>query len=89
VEVKFNPQDTVRYWINMQTFLIDKIVTRYNSNVLIEEERSDYRRADCMMLPFHIMTRLQGQRFADLAIDSYDLKSTVPAATFTITTVRP
>ena len=89
VEVKFNPQDTVRYWINMQTFLIDKIVTRYNSNVLIEEERSDYRRADCMMLPFHIMTRLQGQRFADLSIDSYDLKSRVPAATFTITTVRP
>ena len=40
-----------------------------------------------MMLPFHIMTRLQGQRFADLQIDSYDLKSTVPAATFTITTV--
>lgn len=85
VEVKFSPQDTVRYWINQQTFLIDKIVTRYNSNVIIEEERSDYRRADCMMLPFHIITRLQGQRFADLAIDSYDLKSRVPAATFTIT----
>jgi hypothetical protein len=85
VEVKFNPQDTVRYWINMQTFLIDKISTRYNSQVLIEEQRSDYRRADCMMLPFHIVTRLQGQRFADLAIDSYDLKSSVPAATFTIT----
>jgi hypothetical protein len=85
VEVKFSPQDTVRYWINRQTFLIDKIVTRYNSNVIIEEERSDYRRADCMMLPFHIITRLQGQRFADLAIDSYDLKSRVPAATFTIT----
>lgn len=84
VEVKFNPQDTVRYWINMRTFLIDKISTRYNSQVLIEEERSDYRRADCMMLPFRIMTRLQGQRFADLAIESYDLKSTVPAATFTI-----
>ena len=84
VEVKFNPQDTVRYWINMQTFLIDKISTRYNSQVLIEEERSDYRRADCMMLPFHIITRLQGQPFADLAIDSYDLKSTVPAATFTM-----
>ena len=89
VEVKFNPQDTVRYWINMRTFLIDKISTRYNSQVLIEEERSDYRRADCMMLPFHIVTRLQGQRFADLAIESYDLKSTVPAATFTITTVTP
>ena len=81
VEVKFNPQDTVRYWINQRTFLIDKISTRYNSNVVIEEERSDYRRADCMMLPFHIMTRLQGQRFADLTIDNYDLKTTVPAAT--------
>jgi hypothetical protein len=89
VEVKFNPQDTVRYWINMRTFLIDKISTRYNSQVLIEEERSDYRRADCMMLPFHVVTRLQGQRFADLAIESYDLKSIVPAATFTITTVTP
>lgn len=88
VEVKFNPQDTVRYWINQQTFLIDKIVTRYNSNVIIEEERSDYRRADCMMLPFHIVTRLQGQRFADLAIETYDLKSRVPAATFTISAVR-
>ena len=85
VEVKFNPQDTVRYWINQQTFLIDKIVTRYNSQVLIEEQRSDYRRADCMMLPFHIVTRLQGQRFADLSIESYDLKSRVPEATFTIT----
>jgi hypothetical protein len=84
VEVKFNPQDTVRYWINMQTFLIDKISTRYNSQVLIEEQRSDYRRADCMMLPFHIVTRLQGQRFADLAIENYDLKSRVPAATFTM-----
>jgi len=84
VEVKFNPQDTVRYWINMQTFLIDKITTRYNSQVLIEEDRSDYRRADCMMLPFHVVTRLQGQRFADLAIESYDLKSRVPAATFTM-----
>ena len=84
VEVKFNPQDTVRYWINMQTFLIDKISTRYNSQVLIEEERSDYRRADCMMLPFHIMTRLQGQPFADLTIESYDLKSAVPPATFTM-----
>lgn len=89
VEVKFNPQDTVRYWINQQTFLIDKISTRYNSQVLIEEERSNYKRADCMMLPFHIVTRLQGQRFADLEIESYDLKSTVPAATFTIATVTP
>ena len=84
VEVKFNPQDTVRYWINMRTFLIDKISTRYNSQVLIEEERSDYRRADCMMLPFHVITRLQGQRFADLEIVKYDLKSVVPAATFSM-----
>ncbi|HEV2713809.1 MAG TPA: hypothetical protein VGU64_01005 [Terriglobales bacterium] len=84
VEVKFNADDTIRYWINKQTFLIDKIVTRYRSQVLIEEQRSDYRRADCMMLPFHIMTRLQGQPFADLSIDSYDLKSIVPASTFTI-----
>jgi hypothetical protein len=85
VEVKFNPQDTVRYWINQQTFLIDRIVTRYNSNVLIDEQRSDYKRAGCMMLPFHVVTRLQGQRFADLDIENYDLKTRVPAATFTIT----
>lgn len=85
VEVKFSAADTVRYWINMQTFLIDKIVTRYNSQVLIEEQRSDYRKADCMMLPFHVITRLQGQRFADLQIDKYDLKTRVPEATFTIT----
>ena len=82
--MKFNPDDTVRYWINKQTFLIDRIVTRYRSQVLIEEQRSDYRRADCMMLPFHIMTRLQGQSLADLTIDSYDLKSNVPASRFTI-----
>jgi len=85
VEVKFNSEDTVRYWINKQSFLIDRIVTRYNSKVLIEEQRSDYRRADCMMLPFHIVTRLQGQQFADLEITAYDLKSNVPASRFTIT----
>jgi hypothetical protein len=84
VEVKFTPDDTVRYWINKQNFLIDKITTRYRSQVLIEEQRSDYRRADCMMLPFHIITRLQGQPLADLSIDSYDLKSSVPASRFTI-----
>ena len=87
VEVKFNSQDTVRYWINMQTFLIDKISTRYNSQVLIEEERSDYRRADCMMLPFHIVTRLNGQRFADLNIEAYDLKTAVAPAVFTMSVV--
>jgi hypothetical protein len=85
VEVKFNADDTVRYWINKQTFLIDKITTRYKSQVLIEEQRSDYRRADCMMLPFHVITRLQGQPFADLDITSYDVKSSVPASRFTIT----
>ncbi|HJZ80806.1 MAG TPA: hypothetical protein VKD91_10690 [Pyrinomonadaceae bacterium] len=85
VEVKFNADDTVRYWINKQTFLIDKITTRYKSQVLIEEQRSDYRRADCMMLPFHVVTRLQGQPLADLDIQSYDLKSQVPAVTFTMT----
>ena len=85
VEVKFNADDTVRYWINKQSFLIDKITTRYRSQVLIEEQRSDYRRADCMMLPFHVVTRLQGQPLADLDIMNYDLKSTVPAATFTLT----
>ena len=81
---KRSPEDTVRYWINKQTFLIDRIVTRYSSRVLIEEQRSDYRRADCMMLPFHIITRLQGLPLADLSIDSYDLKSNVPASRFTI-----
>jgi hypothetical protein len=85
VEVKFNADDTVRYWINKQSFLIDKITTRYRSQVVIEEQRSDYRRAECMMLPFHIVTRLQGQPLADLDIQSYDLKSVVPAATFTMT----
>ena len=85
VEVKFNADDTVRYWINKQSFLIDKITTRFKSQVLIEEQRSDYRRADCMMLPFHVITRLQGQPFADLDILSYDVKSNVPASRFTIT----
>jgi len=85
VEVKFNAQDTVRYWINRQTFLIDKITTRYNSKVLIEEDRSDYRKVSCMMLPFHVVTRLSGQRLADLSIDSYDALTDVPAARFTMT----
>jgi hypothetical protein len=85
VEVKFNAQDTVRYWINRQTFLIDKITTRYNSKVLIEEDRSDYRKVSCMMLPFHVITRLSGQRLADLSIDSYDALTDVPAARFTMT----
>ncbi len=85
VEVKFNSEDTVRYWINKQSFLIDKITTRYNSRVLIEEDRGDYRKVSCMMLPFHVVTRLQGQRLADLSIDSYDALTDVPAARFTMT----
>ena len=84
VEVVFNPTDTVRFWINKDTFLTSRVQTRYNSRVLVEEDRSDYRRVSCMMLPFRIVTKLQGQRLADLTIDSYDLQTAVPAATFTI-----
>ena len=85
VEVRFNPTDTLRYWISKNNFLITKVQTRYNSRVMVEEERSDYRRVSCMMLPFRVVTRLQGQRLADLTIDSYDLQTAVPVATFTIT----
>ena len=88
VEVKFNSDDTVRYWINKQSFLIDKVVTRYKSQVMIEEDRSDYRRVSCMMLPFHIMTKLRGQRLADLTISNYDLQTVIPSARFTVT-ARP
>jgi hypothetical protein len=88
VEVKFNPTDTVRFWINKDTFLISKVQTRYNSQVIVEEERSDYRRVSCMMLPFRIVTKLRGQRLADLTVDSYDLQTAVPMATFTIS-ARP
>jgi len=52
---------------------------------MVEEERSDYRRAKCMMLPFHIVTKLGGQRVSDLIIDSYDLETNVPEARFTVT----
>ncbi|MBA3768195.1 MAG: hypothetical protein H0W99_14695 [Acidobacteria bacterium] len=84
VEVRFNPTDTVRYWISKNNFLTTKVQTRYNSRVMVEEDRSDYRRVSCMMLPFRIVTKLQGQRLADLTIDSYDLQTAVPVATFTI-----
>ncbi len=87
VEVKYNPEDTVRYWINKDTFLIDKVATRYNSRVLVEEERSDYRKVSCMMLPFRVVTKLGGQRLADLNVDSYDLQSAVPSARFTMAIV--
>jgi hypothetical protein len=85
VDVKFNPTDTVRYWINKNTFLIDKVQTRYNGRVLVEEDRSDYRKVSCMMFPFHVVTRLSGQRLADLVIDRYDMQTAVPATIFILT----
>jgi hypothetical protein len=85
VEVVFNPTDTVRFWISKRTFLTSRVVTRYNSRVLVEEDRSDYRKVSCMMLPFRIVTRLSGQRLADLTIDSYDIQTVVPSARFTMT----
>ncbi len=87
IEVKFNNEDSLRYWINKETFLISRVVSYYNKRILVEEERSDYRRANCMMLPFRIVTKVNGQRLADLTIDTYDLKTEVPSARFTITTV--
>lgn len=84
VEAKLSAADTVRFFINKNNFLISKVQTRYNSRVMVEEERSDYRRVSCMMFPFRIVTRLGGQRLADLTIDSYDLQTAVPAAIFTI-----
>jgi hypothetical protein len=85
VEVKFNPTDTVRFWINKRTFLVTRVVTRYNSQVLVEEDRSDYRKVSCMQLPFRVVTKLSGQRLADLTIDSYDIQTVVPSARFTMT----
>jgi hypothetical protein len=85
IDVKFNPTDTVRYWINKNTFLIDKVQTRYNNRTLVEEDRSDYRRVSCMMFPFRVVTRLSGQRLADLTIDRYDMQTAVPATIFILT----
>lgn len=84
VEVIFNSTDSLRYWIDKRTFLINKIVSFYNGKELVEEVRSDYRKANCMMLPFRIITKLNGQRVSDLTIESYDLKTIVPEATFTV-----
>lgn len=84
VEVKFNSSDNLRYYLNKRTFLISKVVTYYNGKVMVEEERGDYRKANCMMLPFQIVTKLNGQRVSDLTIESYDLKTDVPEARFTI-----
>jgi hypothetical protein len=55
--------------------------------VIVEENRSDYRKVSCMMLPFHVETRLTGQRLADLNVDSYDLQTAVPSARFTMAVV--
>jgi hypothetical protein len=85
VEVRFTADDNVRYWINKSNFLIDKVATRYRSQVMIEEDRSDYRKVSCMTLPFHIVTRLRGQRLADLTINNYDLQTVVPTGRFTMT----
>lgn len=87
VEVVLNPEDTVRYWINKNTFLISKVATRNNRNMLIEEERSDYRRVSCLMLPYHIVTRLRGQPIADMVISRYDLQTEVPSGRFIFTAV--
>jgi hypothetical protein len=84
VEVKFNPTDTVRFWVSKRTFLTSRVVTRYNSRVLVEEDRSDYRKVSCLMLPFRVVTRLSSQRLADLTIDSYDIQTVVPSARFTM-----
>jgi len=84
VEVKFNSNDNLRYYLDKRTFLINKVVTYYNGKIMVEEERGDYRKANCMMLPFHIVTKLGGQRVSDLVIDTYDLKTDVPEARFTI-----
>jgi len=84
VEVKFNSSDNLRYYMDKRTFLINKVETYYNGKLLVEEDRSDYRRAKCMMLPFRIITKLGGQRVSDLTIDSYDLETVVPEATFTV-----
>ncbi len=85
VEVRFTADDNVRYWINKSTFLIDKVATRYKSQVMIEEDRSDYRKVSCMTLPFRIVTKLRGQRLADLTINNYDLQTVVPSGRFTMT----
>ena len=88
IEVKFNNEDSLRYWIDKDTFLISRVISYYNRRILVEEDRSDYRKANCMMLPFRIITKVNGQRLADLTIDSYDLKTEVPSARFTMTVTK-
>lgn len=88
VEVKFSPSDTVQYLIDERNFLIYKVRTRFNDKPLVEEIRSDYRMVSCMMLPFRIITKLQGQQLADLNISEYDLRTTIPTTYFVITEGR-
>jgi|GEM_PF-769055 len=85
VEVKFNADDVVRFWINQKDLFIGKVVTRYRSQVLVEETRGDYKKVGCMYMPFRIVTKLQGQKLADLNIQSYDVKTQVPTSKFTMT----
>lgn len=85
VEVVLNPNDTVRYWINKSTFLISKVATRNNGTTIIEEDRSDYRRTSCLMLPYHVVTRVRGQQIADVVISRYDLQTEVPVGRFVLT----
>jgi hypothetical protein len=85
VEVVFNPDDTVRYWIDKRTFLISKVATKNRGATVIEEERSDYRRTSCLMLPYHIVTRLRNQQIVDVIISRYDLQTEVPVGRFVLT----
>jgi hypothetical protein len=84
VKVRFNDSDELHYYLDKRTFLISKVVSYYNGKLMVEEERSDYRRASCLMLPFRVVTKLSGQRVSDLTIEGYDLKTVVPEATFNI-----
>ena len=86
VDVKFSSSDTVQYWIDPRTFFISKVLTKYNGKPLVEETRGDYRKVGCLMLPFRIATKLQGQPLADLTVTQYDLETVVPTAYFTFTT---
>jgi hypothetical protein len=88
IDVRFTSSDTIQYWVNQRDFLIYKVKTRYNDMPIVEETRTDYRRASCLMLPFRVVTSLEGQRMADVRVSEYDLKSTVPSAYFTISEGR-
>ena len=89
VEVFLNSDDRVVYWINKNTFLISKVATflRYDNRAVIEEDRSDYRKVSCLMLPFHVVTRLRGERIGDMVISRYDIQTEVPSGRFTLTAI--